>query len=522
MSQEDLQAFIKSQAANTIKWYQKNLLDILKDNWTYIIECNMAVAFTEKTIKRMRPFITKEFNLLKSVINQISMVYKNKPIRKAMVGEKSDEVYEQAVKKSRIDDRMRTNNRLVNTLNHTLVRPYVKDDLLRYEILSFDNCAITTDPDDPLRIVGVQYYTGLVLPDYDGVYRTNTRALDSVTPMKFESYSCRHVWTLEARAEGGEEICVYRRFKFVGNTNSGLPKEEPAEEIFDVYRDKKGRAALPYVLFSKEEPHAGLLDFTTGADLVDGCLGVALLMVQLWHVIKYQSFKQGYIVGKNVPDEFLSDPSAWIALSGGIDGKASSSAGVLDVQSNYDRLWALIKERVSLVLAQYGVSPSQFFMTSSPQSGYALQVQNGRIVEKREEDLPRYSQYEQELYDKTVMVWNTDKSEAERSMATDAVFSIEYGDVAYPIDTASQVQLEQHELTNALTSPVSLIMKRNESLTKEQAEKEYAENKEYKPQAMSAKELPNLFEKAAPAPVDEESEEPAEGEGMNAEDGAQE
>jgi hypothetical protein len=512
-STEELTKYINSCSANTLKWAQKNLIDIFADNWGYIINCNLGTIFTKKTLAKMLPFITKEFNLLKSIVKATSLIYKNPATRKAKIsdgpeaaeGESRsvpvyDEVYEEAIEAARIDTRMSVVNRYTNLLRNVLVRPVMLDDKLRYQIMTFDNATVLQDEDDPSRLVAVQYYTGLSLPDYDGIYKTSRGTLDGIETFKFEEYKYRIQYSIEsADPEAGEsEVVMYRKWKYLSKSGDGIPAENLVEEKpLPKYVDRDGRPTLPFTLFTASESADGSLNFTEGYDVVDATIGIAVMLVELNHLIKYQSFKQGYISAniKETPAEFTSDPSAWMLLPQSADGK-SATAGVLDMQSNIMALWSAIKERIVMVLAQYGINPSDFLMTSAPSSGFSKMIENIKLLEGREAELPRYADFEKDLYYKTVMVHNADRSSGAKPMSETAKFSIVFGSIEYPTDPSVKISEEEYLIRNHIASVVDIIKLRNPALSDEEALAVYRKNIDFnvegKPASTMAKIVGNM------------------------------
>ncbi len=120
------------------------------------------------------------------------------------------------------------------------------------------------------------------------------------------------------------------------------------------------------------------VNFSHGSDIVDATIGIAILMVQLFHIIKTQSFKQVILAGAtgDIPPKVYSDPASWMTTGKDV------SVTMLDLQSDYIKLWEAIKERVVMVLAQYGIPPNDFLQTSSPSSGFAKIVENSKLIEQ--------------------------------------------------------------------------------------------------------------------------------------------
>jgi hypothetical protein len=216
-------------------------------------------------------------------------------------------------------------------------------------------------------------------------------------------------------------------------------------------------------------------------------------MTQLFHIVKWQSFKQIYaITDADLPKEIGIDPSLMVHLKVK-SNSLKSEIGVLDYQATYDKLWGMIKERISLVLAQRGINPQDYFAQSSPQSGFAKLVDNAKLVERREDDIARYSYYEKQIYNTTVAVYNRDKMASQPAMNDKAKFNIQFGDVGYQMSIQDQVLMETHDLTYNLSTPAQILQQRDPFLSDEDAKQKYesniAENKKGKPTAIESQPL---------------------------------
>ena len=106
-------------------------------------------------------------------------------------------------------------------------------------------------------------------------------------------------------------------------------------------------------------------------------------------------------------------------------------------------------------------------------SGYD---ENAKLIERREQEIPRYEDYELQIYNDTVMVWNTDKDISTQAMMTDAEFHIEFGDMGLPVDIQTIVREETHDLSNHIISPIDIIMRRR-NVSRDEAISIYAQNK---------------------------------------------
>jgi hypothetical protein len=237
------------------------------------------------------------------------------------------------------------------------------------------------------------------------------------------------------------------------------------------------KTILPFVLYSKHYPVDELLDFSTGNDLRDLNVNAAILMIWINQLAKFQSFKQivfntddpekipdGMAIG---PDEILINPTK----------EGEGSVQVLDLQTRVIDLFKLLQDRIMGVLAGYGISPENFTMSASPQSGFALKISNIGKLEAREQQIPGYTLSEKELFDVERSVWNYHKPS--NKISEDAELKVDFAEIEFPKSPKEKAEEFNFLQAHNVVTEIDLIMKNNPDLTEEQAEQVYAENKAF-------------------------------------------
>jgi len=187
----DLNKLIEDQSTQTIKISVQELIDIYKDNWNNIIRAELSDQFTDKEFNKLKWLMTREINLIKRIVNEIAMIYKNpakriafteKELKKNEKGEKleiaiiqriEDENYEKMLMGTDLNVTMKTVNRYTELTNHVLLRPVWRDNILDYDILLFNNAEILTDPEDWKRIIAIKFFVGLELPEFTNKEKTD-------------------------------------------------------------------------------------------------------------------------------------------------------------------------------------------------------------------------------------------------------------------------------------------------------------------------------------------------------------
>jgi hypothetical protein len=503
---------IRTGCRLTLKYAVQNLIDIFKDNWYYIIKEELRQQVSEESLKKHKFLITQELNVLKRVIKELSLVYKEAPERKAVVppeeeaeieeevettetgvdNEKVDENYELSQKDTSKNFVLQNINQYTNLINHTLIKINYRDDKLDYEQLNFNNAEIFTAPDDWMRIIAIKYYYGYVFPgrvDYMCTTQMDPQLKladgEGLALKPVQTYSYAKLWVAEdIPGEMIQEVIENEDIKTIQGGYVYTIKPVGEVEIFIdseqteiPYKDAEGRTVLPFVLTSLHYPVDYLLDFTTGNDLRELNINVAILMIWLNNIAKYQTFKQIVFNTDSpdkIPDGMRINPDD-ILINPTREGEGSVQ--VLDLQTRILDLFQLIKERIQTVLAGYGISPENFTMSASPQSGFALKISNMGKLEARQTQLPSYSVFEKKIFDVERVVWNYHRPK--EKIADNAELIVDFAELEFPKSPKEKAEEFNFLFNHNIATEIDLMMKYNPEMTREQAEEEYAKNKAF-------------------------------------------
>jgi hypothetical protein len=217
---------------------------------------------------------------------------------------------------------------------------------------------------------------------------------------------------------------------------------------------------LPFVYLHNGWRDESFWDKYTGDDLTGGTIDMAVHLTFLNHIIKTQSFKQLVGKGDNVGELLgqVLDPLSILTLTG-----QNTEISVLDLQSNYDQLHKVVQELANNLAIGYGVSPSQFRMTSQASSGFALQMENLKLDRFTLEQQADFKAYEQELFDMIKVV-----SEY-YGKSVDGDMSVDFQEPNYPSSKSDQLDIDIKAIDMGLTSPHKVLMRNNPDLSEEDA-----------------------------------------------------
>jgi hypothetical protein len=487
LSSDEIIKLIEDQTDTTIKIGVRELIDIYKDNWQDIIESELRCQFSTDTLATLMPLTTQELNLLKRVVNETSLVYKTPAERVAVIDNGTekptvDKNYEKAIADSNLDLTMRTSNKYTNLLNHTLIKVVYRDKKLDYDILTFDNCEIITHPDDWKMIVGIKYYIGLQLPMSYGADSNNTADKKaqpyggSSSDFMDKEYTKSKLYILaDFEYEDEGEMIIVKQGKIYTYVKSGKGELQVDEENIP-YRDIHGNVILPFVLTSKEVPVSELLDFTTGNDLRDLNINIAVLMVHQNALQKYQSYLQVWMKVrelKDLPKKQSVGPAKIIGIPVGEEDVGD--IGVLDLQSKIKEHQEVIEKRITMALTNYGISPQNFTLSGSPQSGFSMKMSNIAKLEYREDQLPIYRAIEHKLFDVVRAVWNWHRDT--EKISDEANLRVDFAEVTFPMSPEEKEQEFTFLKRNNVKTDIDLIMSLNPDVTEDEALVIYTKNK---------------------------------------------
>jgi len=225
---------------------------------------------------------------------------------------------------------------------------------------------------------------------------------------------------------------------------------------------------LPFVFMHNGWRDENFWDMFTGDDLTGGTIDMAVHLTFLNHLIKTQSFKQLVGKGDNVGELLgqVLDPLSVLTLTG-----QNTEIDVLDLQANYEQLHKVAQDLANNIAVNYGISPSQFRMTGSVSSGFALQMENMKLDRFTVEQQQDFKVYEQELFGMIKMV-----SDYYGSSLGDGDMFVDFVEPNYPTSESEQLTIDQTKIDMGLTKTVDIMIKRNPDLTEEEAKALVAEN----------------------------------------------
>jgi hypothetical protein len=508
LSTQQVNQRVRTAHKLTIKRHIQALIDIFRDNWHHLIRYELIRQVTKETFDKYSYLITQELNVLKRVIKELSVVYKENAERRAVIDNQTTTDNDGNVVSAPVEDpnyilsqedtnknfALQSVNAYTNLSNNVAMKVTWRDGKLDYDVLLFNNVEIYTSPDDWMKIIAYKFYYGLNTDFYGGNKYGNFNSNAYMPTIGYDEsseglaadqsvldYHSAQLWVIEDIENNGiiENGTVNEVLKG-GFVYTIMPRgeKELITKTEDIpYLDDMGNPILPFVLFQKEYPVDKLLDFTTGNDLRDLNMNIAILLIYLNSLEKYNSFKQ-LIFNTDDPEKIPSDIKVGpndVLINPTKEG--SGSVQMLDLQADIQAKFNVIKERIMNVLAGYGISPENFTMSASPQSGFALKISNIGKLEARDSQVPMYRKKERELYEIEKTIWNYHNPG--KSISDEAEFQVDFAERTFPKSPDEQVTQDEFDLRHNVITEIDILMRKNPDLTEETAKELYIKNKTF-------------------------------------------
>lgn len=423
----------KAAAEKERKRRMNDRLEIYHDEWTDLLRQRLAEGFSADNFKAMKLSIDTSQNILKRVIHEISLVYKSPATRKfAPDNTELADIY-QGLK---IDSFMKRVNRYGNLLNDLFILPEwdAEKEKMKLRILTPAVCSVIQNDDNP-NIADAVYYE-----------------IDYVDSEGKGAGNWFYYWDAE------------EQFIFNWQTREVKPPSPDNKQMVNQY------GQLPFAMLHMNQIDGMFWNPMSGQDLVEGCLWNGWKKTFKNHAFKFQSFKQLAAIGTEMklPPEIKSDPSFMMHIDGNGDIK------VLDMQLDFAGMDNTVGNDANAFLSTYGLNLNMFTASPETLSGRAMEIKNRGLKDIREDQIEVFREFEQELLNKIILVYNV---EAGKSISDKTTITVDFAEPEINVDPLEQRKQALWDLRNNLISPAQFYMKFNPDVKDEaEAEKRMAEN----------------------------------------------
>ncbi len=374
------------------------------------------------------------FNIVKPIINEISMVYRS-GARRTLVRDGGGDVDEAVVavwefiqRTSSYDMIMKTVNRMVNLCKTVLVKPSFRAGGIKLDILTPNLVDVVVDEDDPTEAVGIAY----IRPLQNGI--SGPRVV-------------YHYWDSER----------YLRIS-------------PTGEILDNPGNPEGinpYGVLPFVRFCSQVP---LDDFFVkgGDDLIVAQDNINIKLTQLNYIVKMQSFSVPVLVGYTGSERIVVSPGKPVVVPLGSVGMQGAPDFRFETpHPQIAELIKLLEHEIIRIFRAYGIGSADFSLQGEVKSGFALVMENLKLLESRENELPFYEDAEEKLFEVIKRVWNyhcrfLPPGHPHRGVIIpeDVHLQVSVNDISLPKPTAEEVAEWRFMFEHKLATPIDFLMRR--------------------------------------------------------------
>ena len=393
-------------------------LALYSDDYEEIIREAMSKLFCKENYDRLFFHVNGSQNILKRVVNELSMVYKTEATRTLDV--KSDR-WEEIKGEIDLDMRMKRANRLTNLLNDIVLKVGVRGGKMVIDIITPDICTVIQSEDDPSKISALLWL------------RTYVNTPNSVV-IEYEYMDDQGWWAV-----------LDKDFRM-----KGLEMANPA--TFP-YRGAAGAPFLPIVALHRQHPESYFWDQDSGRDLYNAAVMLGVKMTQFDYAFKTGSFKQIYAMGQGmeIPARQVMDiTQPWRVL---LDPQGKGEVGTLDLQVDFKAMVDALTYQLNSVINNYGISADMWTLSISEMSGRALKIKNRALLEQRQEQIPIYRRAESDLFECIKVVNNTHASFfGWQKIPDQATLTTDFAEVEFPEDPVYEIDLEAKRLKSGLVS----------------------------------------------------------------------
>jgi len=372
--------------------------------------------FSESTLSKVP---IGNVNITKRIINRISLVYMEPPIRTYTKEDVTDYF-------SGKDHKLQRLERMTNLLDGVLIKPCwrIKDDgseCIEYDIIMDYEPIFDTDPLNPHAIVYPIAQKAEVL---------------DTTPEQFA------YWDSENH--------------FIFDKNGKMYTHDDNPDMVNPY------GVLPFVeCFRDGKPETDYLDTNASTDLIQTNLAINVAETNKNANIMFQSFGYLFVNGAGIDKDTMQigqDKVNYLGVDGSISIVSPPNAvPALDesIQSSYK------------MLAQNYHLPISFVEGTTAASGVALKLRNTELTDDRKSDVTRWREVEFKLFELERRIIAVEDGKDAGDLE-----DVDFSESVEVLNDQEQRDKWEWELSKGLIDLADILMQKNPDLTREEAEAE--------------------------------------------------
>lgn len=402
-----------------------NRIHMLDDDYLHLVKNKLEGLISKESWKKMEQYVGITINIFTDIIDQISDIYLDDPVRDFSINGKTEgkkikemgEIYD-SIKVNQIMGRVNT---YINAVNDVFLHPVIRNGKLELDILTPNVVRVITAADNPSEILAILVMRTVQEGDY-------TFRNDWVVWTKTEHY---------VLSKDGEVIPI------VGN-----------EEMVNPY------GILPFVIVHKKKSDGGFWDETSGDDLFQSTILANVKQAFIDFYFVWNSFKQISISTDDVlPSGIIISPDKVLQIP------EQATANILDFQLKFEALDKTLDAAMSKVSKRYGID-KESFGGAKELSGRALKIKNQKLEKIRKKQIKIFRDAEKDLLFVIATILNIEGFGDYIKMEVDVLFT----EPEVFIEPKEELDIQAREIELNLKSAANVYMARNKNIkTKEEA-----------------------------------------------------
>ena len=371
--------------------------------------------FSESTMSKI---VAGNVNITKRIIDRVSLVYMQPPIRTYTNEDVVDYFVEKDLKLQRLE-------RMTNLLDAVLLKPCwrIKDDgygCIEYDIITDYEPMFGEDPLKPEAIVYPITMKSTVLDD---------------TPEQFA------YWDKESH--------------FIFDRNGKKYTQEDNPDMVNPY----GR--LPFVeCFRNGKPEFSYLDTNASNDLITSNLAINVAETNKNANVMFQSFGYLFVNGAGIDKDTMAIGQDKINYLG-VDGSIS----IVSPPNAIPALDASITSSYKMLAQNYHLPTGLVEGNTQAESGVALRMRNIELTDDRKSDITRWRDIEFKLFDLERLIIAVEDGKDAGDLE-----DVDYSETVEVLSDKEQREKWDWELSKGLIDLADIMMQKNPDLTREEAQ----------------------------------------------------
>ena len=395
-----------------------NRIHMLDDDFVFLIKTEMKEYVSEESWKKMECYARDTINVFSDVIDQLSEIYLDDPVREFSINEKTKgkkvEEIEEIYNKAKVNQIMERTNIYMNGVNDVILHPVIRNGQLEIDILTPNVVKVIERRDDPTK------------PWAIFIIKTNKDVLD-----------IDREWIVWTETE-----------HYILQANGAIRAIEGNEEMVNPY------GILPFVFIHRKKSDGGFWNETAGDDLYQCTILVNAKQSLINFYFVWNSFKQISVAAEGtLPAGIVVSPDKVFQTPEG------SVISILDYQIHFKALDENLNELIDKVAKRYGIDKASFGNTKEL-SGRALKIKNKKLDSLRKKQLKIFRDCEGDLLEVISVILFIEGIGDYRKMEIDIHFS----EPEIFVEPKERLDIEEKEIELDLKSKVDVYMSRNKNI----------------------------------------------------------